>query len=310
MAKRSVKNKSQKILTIVILCVAVIISALITYGKMPASWDDIYESAGLSQNTEATPEDFSVHFIDVGQGDCILIKSGGQSMLIDSGESGNAETVLEYIKKEQIEKLDYVVATHPHSDHIGSMSQIIKSISVDNVIMTQLPEKLVPTTKTYKTLLETIKALQLNVIKAEFGNTYQLGGASVRIISPLEDYDDLNDTSIVLRADYKNNSFIFTGDAEKRAEENILKSGVDIDADVLKLGHHGSRSSTSEDFIKKVTPKLAVISCGEDNSYGHPHIEILDLLENYKTEHKRTDKNGNIVVTSNGSELKTLTERQ
>lgn len=305
------KADIKRAVTSVISALVLIAAGIITFvdsDKVP-NWNDIFTDLGLADNKSETIAEFSVHFIDVGQGDCTLIKSGGRSMLIDSGESGNDKTVLDYLEKEKITKLDYVVITHMHTDHMGSMAKILQGVEVDNIIMSELNEKNTPTGKAYENLLNVVSQSGARVLRAKAGDTYTLADAVVEILGPVKAYTELNNTSVVMRVVYKSTSFLFTGDAEKQAEDDIISSGANVNSDVLKVGHHGSDTSTSKDFLTAVSPGLAVISCGKDNSYGHPNEETIRLLNEYGVNIKRTDENGNIVVISNGENISVSSER-
>lgn len=312
MASRKRKKADIKRIVTAVISAAVLIAAgiitFVDYDKIP-TWNDIYTDLGLADSNSETVAEFSVHFIDVGQGDCTLVKSGNKSLLIDSGESGNEQTVLNYLAKEKVTKLDYVVITHMHTDHMGSMAKIIQSVEVSNVIMSELNEKNTPTTKAYENLLNAVSQSGAKVLKAKAGDTYTLADAVIQILGPVKEYTDLNNTSVVMRVVYKSTSFLFTGDAEKQAEEDIISSGAEINSDVLKVGHHGSNTSTSKGFLTAVSPGLAVISCGKGNSYGHPNEETIKLLTEYGVNIKRTDENGSIVVISNGENISVSSER-
>lgn len=255
--------------------------------------------------------DLEIHFIDVGQGDCSLIIWNGSAMLIDSGEKEEAKTVLKYLKKQGVEKLDYIIVTHPHSDHMGSMSEIISAVDVGKVIAPRVSEKLTPTSKTYEDFLLALrnKALKLTAAKPE--TVYTLGTSEedgksppeFEILAPLEDYDDLNNYSVVLRLTYGSTAYLFTGDAEKKAERDILESGAKLDADVMKLGHHGSSSSTSEKFLEAVSPDYCIIQCGAGNTYGHPHKDTIEAVEEAGAEWYSNDRDGTIVIYSDGKEI-------
>ncbi|MCR4926272.1 MAG: MBL fold metallo-hydrolase [Clostridiales bacterium] len=305
------KKKISAILGICLLILSIIMtfSSKLGLSDFLPSWEKLFYSAGLSDDKQETDSEFSVHFLDVGQGDCIFVKSNGKALLIDSGESSNENKIIDYINKEKISVLDYVIITHPHTDHIGSMAKVIEKIEVKNIIMPEIKASLVPTTKKYENLLLAISKSGANVIKAENGKSFELGNALLQIIAPINDYDDLNNYSVVARLSYGNNSFLFMGDAEKQAESDIIKSGADLRSNVIKIGHHGSSSSTSKELLEIVKPQLAIISCGENNSYGHPDKKVTDLLEKYSVSIKRTDKNGNIVITSDGKNIEVLTER-
>lgn len=298
-------NKRKKIITLTVALLVIILITAAPYLNLPfdvPTWSEIL-SPQENGETQTLSEQFSVHMIDVGQGDCILVKCGSEAMLIDAGERDNSETIINYLKGEGVSELDYVVATHPHSDHIGSMPEVIVEFTVKNVIMPDLPKNLIPTTNIYKRLLQSVKESSAKVIAAKPGAEYSLGDAVITVLGPVGTPEDLNNASVVLRADYGETSFIFTGDAEASAEKKIIESGAKLDADVLKMGHHGSSTSTCQEFFDAVSPSLALISCGKDNDYGHPHKETLKLLKDSKTDYERTDLKGTIIVISDGKNL-------
>lgn len=303
------KKKLQIIVAVIIVLGALFITVAPKLGIPIMTWDEIFASADLNNSSEASKQPFSVHYIDVGQGDSILIKSDDKAVLIDAGERGNAEAITSYLKQQNVTKLDYVIATHPHSDHIGSMAEVLSSFPVSNIIMPKLSKSNTPTTKTYENLLKTIKSQNINLIAAVPGEKYQIGKAEMTVLAPLTDNDDLNNMSVVTRVVYGNNSFLFTGDAEVKSENRILESDAVLRSDVLKLGHHGSSTSSGDKFMNAVNPKLAVISCGKDNDYGHPHKETLELLKERKISYLRTDEAGSIVVGSDGTKLTVSTEK-
>lgn len=244
--------------------------------------------------------DLKVHFIDVGQGDSILIESNGHAMLIDAGESDQGASVVQYLKQQNISELDYVVGTHPHSDHIGGLDDIIRSFTVHAVILPPVTH----TTKTFEDVLDAISETGLKITKPVVGTEYSLGNAQFEIIAPNQDYkEDLNNWSVGIRLCYGDTSFVMCGDAEKEAESDICANGLDLSADVLKLGHHGSRTSTSDLFLKTVHPAYAVISCGKNNSYGHPHTEILKKLQKAGIQVMRTDESGTLIAVSDGTSI-------
>lgn len=306
------KNKSTKSSRTIIISVIIAVALLITlapYMNLPfdvPTWSELLSNEGATVGEgDALSQPFTVHMIDVGQGDCILVKSGDHAMLIDAGERGNDQKIIDYLKANSVEKLDYLVATHPHSDHIGSMPKVIEAFEVENIIMPKLPTSMVPTTSIYQKLIKTASASGAKIISAKAGAEYKLGDAKITIVGPVGTPEDLNNSSVVIKVVYGKNSFLFTGDAETESEKKILTSGADIKADVLKLGHHGSSTSTSEEFLKVVSPSLALISCGKDNDYGHPHEETLEKLEKYDIPYERTDFKGTVVVGSDGETLST-----
>ncbi len=243
----------------------------------------------------AEKPDFSVHFIDVGQGDCELILDHGKVMLIDAGEVDEAYSVIDYLHRQKIETIDYVVATHPHSDHIGGLPRVLESFEVKNVIMPRLSEINTPTSYCYERLLEAVKSSGAKVIAAKPLAEHTLGESRFTILSPMQQDEDLNNMSVVLRLTYREKSFLFTGDAGTSVEEQILEHGYDVACSVLKLGHHGSSTASSAAFVQAAAPQYAVVECGYHNSYGHPHRETVALCSSLGIELLRTDQNGNIV---------------
>ncbi len=250
-----------------------------------------------------------VHFIDVGQGESVLIEGGGESVLIDAGENNQGETVLSYLERAGIEQLTMAVGTHPHSDHIGGMDTVMQGITVGKLLMPDLPDDLIPTTKTYLSVLDAAEQTQTEMVYAYPGDSWEICGGRLTVLGPVEDYDDLNDESLVMRFDYGETSFLLTGDQEAGAEKDLLDSGADVDADLLGVGHHGSSTSTSQSFLDAVSPSVAVISCGEGNDYGHPHIETTQRLEDAGVEIYRTDLQGSIVAATDGYTLTVSTEK-
>ena len=241
-----------------------------------------------------------VHFIDVGQGDSILIEIGDSAMLIDAGENNQGSTVVKYLQSQDIDHLDYVIGTHPHSDHIGGLDTVIDSIPVENIILPQVAH----TTKTFEDVLNAVEAAGKQLTKPRVGDTYSLGSATFTIIAPnSEEYEDLNNYSVGIKLNHGNNSFLFTGDAEKLSENEMLKNGIDLSADVLKLGHHGSTNSSSSDFLDAVNPEYAIICAGVGNEYGHPHVEILQDMLDLNIKIYRTDLQGTVVFTSDGRHI-------
>lgn len=241
-----------------------------------------------------------VHFLDVGQGDSIFVEMPNkQTLLIDAGNSNNSYTIINYIKNLGYNSLDYVVATHPHADHIGSMDDVVDSFDIGKFYMPKVSH----TTKTFEDMLLSIqnKGLKINTAKSGI-NMFNDNNLKIDILAPVrENYDNLNNYSAVIKLQYKDVSFLFTGDAENESEHEI--TSLDIDSDVLKIGHHGSNSSTSSNFLSKVDPKYAVISVGAENSYGHPTFEVLKRLDDKGIKIYRTDESGTIIFTTDGNDI-------
>lgn len=238
-----------------------------------------------------------VSFIDVGQGDSEFIElPNGETLLIDAGTNETGADVVNYIESLGYSSIDYVVGTHPHEDHIGGLDDVIRTFDIGSVYM----PKVTADTKTFEDVLDAVDEKGLTINTAKAGVTLvDVDGLSVKMLAPvLDEYDNTNDYSAVIRIVYDDTSFIFMGDAEQYAEDLITG---DVDSDVLKVGHHGSSTSTGEAFLERVSPSYAVISCGLGNSYGHPHTETIEKLGGIPVF--RTDEMGTIVATSDGSEI-------
>ncbi len=249
---------------------------------------------------QATPDQLEAHFIDVGQGDSILIRlPNGQTMLIDAGESKGGNRVVAYLEQQGIAKIDYLVATHPHADHIGGMAKVIEAFAIGQVFLPKVSH----TSQTYENLLLAIREKGLKITTARAGLIIvKEEGLKATFVAPCSFlYDNLNNYSAVLKVEYGDTSCLLTGDAEIESEQEMLAGNTDLKADLLKVGHHGSSTSTTQSFLNAVSPAYAVISCGEDNQYGHPHRETLDRLSRDGIEIYRTDISGTVVFKSDGS---------
>ena len=233
------------------------------------------------------------HFIDVGQADCSLLICDGQAMLIDAGNPGCEDIVLPYLQELGITHLSAVVATHPHADHYGGLPGVLKEVEFDTFYS---PFRLHPSGNFNSLTNYVAYSRGKEVTVPTQGQYFYLGSAKITFLGPVHTkYEDLNDTSLVFRVDYGEVSFMFTGDMERVAETDLLESGVNVKADVLKVGHHGSYSSTSYRFLREVAPKYAVIQCGRNNDYGHPHNEPLSRLRDAEVELYRNDLQGHVV---------------
>lgn len=251
-----------------------------------------------------------VSFIDVGQGDCVLISCGGQNMLIDCGESTEFDRVAAFLNSQGVKRIDVLAATHPHSDHMGCMGDVVSNYDIGEIIMPHIDDSDIPTTRYYERFIDACSAKGLYINEAQLGSTIKIGEAEAEIIAPNSlKYSGANNYSMGIILRHGSNSFLFTGDAEKLAEEEMLQSGRLQHVKVYKAGHHGSDTSSSEDFLKVVSPDYAVIMCGEGNSYGHPSPVIVDRLSEYARKIYRTDQCGSIIFESDGSTLQIRTER-
>lgn len=247
----------------------------------------------------ADPKPMEVHFLDVGQGDCTLVTCDGHAMLIDAGDDTKGTAIQNYLKKQKIKNLDYLILTHPDTDHIGGAPVIITKFEIGKVFVSNFEKD----NNTYRKLIQALDDKNLKATTPTVESKYKLGTAEFTVLAPNDTYNAPNDSSIALLLKNGKNRFLFTGDAEATAEMDILATDIDISADVYKVGHHGSRSSTSKKFFKAVKPDYAVISCGEGNSYGHPHAETLNTLRTNGVAVYRTDEDGTIIATADGKEI-------
>lgn len=252
--------------------------------------------------------DLTVDFIDVGQAEAILITtSEGNTMLIDAGDNSDEDYMVEFLNKKGIKKLDFVIGTHPHADHIGGLDSVIRNFEIGQIYM----PKVAHTTKTFEDVLLAVKEKGLKIMTAKAGVTLGLDDRmQIEMMGPVSDsYSNLNDYSAVIRLKYGTMTFLFTGDAEKISEHEMIEEGYPLNAVVLNLGHHGSNTSTTDEFLAAVNPKYAVISSGKDNKYGHPDKDIIQKLEDNNIEYFNTQTDGTITATTNGKDIEWVTEK-
>lgn len=257
----------------------------------------VFQNLGLMSDSVNPYVDGEVylHVIDVGQGSSTLIQQGNEGILIDAGEADYGAYVSDYINSCGIDSLKYVVASHPHSDHIGGLPKVLKSIETKEILMPEINEKNLPTTKVYERLLDTIIEEEITASYCEVGDVYTLGDIKMQILGPVEQISDLNNMSAICRISVGNTDVLVPGDAEKKELGSCLTKGGNFESEILLVAHHGSKTALHTSFLNKVDPEEAVISCGKDNSYGHPHDEIIDYLTENKIEYWRTDYSGDIV---------------
>lgn len=318
--KRRKRNKGSSKLLILLIVTLVIYVGLSALDFFVPGIDvdmggvNIFDLLGLNRASLADPlpvpqgGEVIYHFIDVGQGDAVLITSPDGNILVDTSVKSAKDELDDYLKAAGVSELEYLVLTHPDADHIGNAQFVIENYKVENVIMTDYAS----TSKTYENLLDAIEEKNINVILPENGYSFKLGALTNTVIAPVNEYDDPNEMSLVIKSVYGNTSVMLTGDAEVESEEDILKkwSASALQSDILKVGHHGSSTSTTDAFLNAVNPKAAIISCGEGNTYGHPHEETVKKLENKGIKIYRTDKDGSIIYKSNGNDIILLETRK
>ena len=273
-----------------ILCVILAVITVVLYGACTPKGIDV----------STPPSGMTVRFINVEQGDCTLIESGGKYMLVDSGESTYSATVKDIMRMSGVDKLTYVLVTHPHSDHFGGMRSIIKAYDTENFIAAKTECDDVEWTK----LLKFVHDKDINYIDAAAGETYELGDAAFTILAPLgSGYKDDNNFSIAIMVKCGDAKFLLTGDAKRESEYEMLSAYENLDADVYKCGHHGASHSSTAAFLREVNPVYAVVSCAKHNSYGHPSQETLDRLSLLGTKVYRTDILGSIIAVTDGKTI-------
>ena len=281
-----------------ILLILFIVSILFLYGNITNK-----NEVKKEKHSIVSKENFSIHFIDVDEGDSMIIKSNNEYALIDTGKYEYKNRLLNYINSLDIEEFKYVIGTHNHEDHIGTMPTIIRKYKVDRFFM---PDQ-VSTSKCFELTLKELNKKNITYETPNIGDEFNLNDTKIKVIHIDHDTEEVNDTSIILKVTYKNNSFLLTGDATKNVELNILDE--DLKSDLLKVSHHGSNDASSAQFLNKVKPEYAVISVGENNDYHHPHHVTLNKLEKLNTKVYRTDLNGNIIAYSDGNNIKIKTEK-
>ncbi len=296
------------VLAVVVLCLLITANGSLQLPFLP-TWDSLYNAVGL-HSAPPTEGQLKVTVLDVGNADCILLQCEGQAALIDAGENNDDDAVLTALRGAGVTKLDYVIATHADADHIGGMDTVIRNMPIGTFLMSFMPEDHTPTTRTYERMLEAMVDCDVTPIEAEHGAVYTLGEATITILSGLSDYTDTNDQSVVCLVSHGEMDFLFMGDAGKEVECEILEAVPTLDVEVLKVGHHGSRTSSDGGFIRSISPDIAVITCGYNNSYKHPHTETLQTLERNDIEVYRSDLNGEIVITSDGKTVTVVPEKE
>lgn len=286
MAKK--KKKENKLLRILLIIIT------ICYGLYISEIEETY-----SLDPNQTNNILTVTYLDVGQADSILIENNNEYMLIDAGNNDDGPLLVKYFKEKNITTFKYLIGTHPHEDHIGGLDDVINNFNINTIYMPDV----ITTTKTFLDVLDSIENNNLTYKVPKIEEKFTLGDATLEVLYTGVDTKDLNNTSIVLRLDYKNTSFLFTGDATDITEKILLKKKQNLKVDVLKVGHHGSKYSTTTDFLNATNPKYAIISVGKNNTYNHPDTKTINKLNKYNIETHRTDNEETIIITSDGNNI-------
>ena len=290
---KSVKKQLTKALLVLIILVSGYFYT--TYFDNKNITKDV--TTNVKQTINESSSNLKIYFVDVGQADCILINDNNEYGLIDAGNNGDGEKIVKYFKDLGITKFKYVFGTHAHEDHIGGMDNIIENFQIEHFYM---PDT-ITTTKTFEEVLDALEEKNIAFETPEEDENLTFSDTVFKVLHVGKDKRDLNDTSIVLKLTYKNTSYLFMGDATSSVEKDILDK--DIKSDVLKVGHHGSQYSSTISFLKKASPKYAIIEVGKNNSYNHPKEVTLKKLEDLGTKIYRTDEDGTIILTSDGENM-------
>lgn len=294
-------RRKKKLITSILAIIIVGIFYLFQNINMP-SQNNVQQR--VQEQAVTTEDALEVDFIDVGQADSILLENEGHYMLVDAGNNEDGPKLVTYLKEEGIKNFDYVVGTHPHEDHIGGLDDIIENFDIKTFYMPDV----ITTTKTFEEVLDALEEKRMTLDIPKVNDTFQLGDATVKVLYVgTEEESDLNDTSIVLKVTYQNISFLLTGDASTKVEDQIDKS--ELPSTVLKVGHHGSSTATNEAFLEEVNPSYAIISVGKNNQYQHPHEVVLQALAAHNIKVYRTDEDGTIKMKTDGTNIEIKTEK-
>lgn len=288
------------------LALGLCVSALDGSGALP-SWDAIYDILGLAAQPlpakELDPGANAVHFIDVGQADATLLQSGGEYCLVDAGDTDGEQALLGYLQSRGITHLKLLVMSHPHADHIGSMAAVLQNLQVDQVLLPDFDKAPYPTTGIFENVMQTILDRGIPTVTAEPGQAYPIGNGALTVIDTGVETENYNDLSQTLYFEAGGLTALLSGDGEKPVEQAALGSGRLPAAQVFKAAHHGSNTSNTEEFLWAVHPRYVVISCGLDNSYGHPHKEPLERFSALGAQVLRTDRDGSVVIAETAEGL-------
>ncbi len=300
------KKKRAKAISVFVI-IALIFEILCLFGV--TSWQQLVSFMGIVDGVKPQDSNFAIYYLDAGQSDCSIVICDNKVLMIDSGASNQEYNIRTNLFLLDIEKIDYLIVTHQHDDHMGSAANILNNYSVSNIIMPKLSNINAVESLSYDNLLNSISNNNVNPLAMSSGDSFMLGSSKVEILAPMEQDKDLNNMSLVLKITYGNTSFLFTGDGGEAVEKQLLRAEIDVSANVIKVGHHGSKYSSSENFLSAVSPEYAIISSGDDNNYGHPTSTVIKRFEEIGIIPYITSINGNIIITSDGNDITVITEK-
>ena len=298
---RLIKNKCVRCSFYVLIVFTCIFSLLNLFGV--TSWNKLFNSLGVINTVQEQDSNFAVYCLDVGQSDCTIVKCDDKVMIIDTGTMNQLYKIRTALFALGIDNINYLVVTHQHDDHMSGAAELIEHYDVSNILMPKLSDANYVDSLTYSNLIKSISDKNINPIAVSAGDTFKLGSSIVEIFSPATQDNELNNMSVVLKITYGYTKFLFQGDSETSVEKQILNSNFDISADLIKLGHHGSKTSSFSPYLDAVNPQYAVISCNSDNNYGHPNLQVMETLAEKNITPYITSLSGNIIATSDGKEI-------
>lgn len=309
--KITIRLSVSQLVTMIVAVICLLVGVNLGWedGKLVLpTWSELYDAFDLSTKPQGSEqlsdETQAIHFIDVGQGDATLLQSGDTYCLVDAGESDSQEALLAYLEEQGVEQLALVVMTHPHADHIGGMRAVLEQIPVEQVLLPVLDNAPYPTTRTFERVMETIEKKQIPTVVSEAGQTFSIGEGVLEVLLEGMETDNYNNLSQVLYYKAPGLSAVLSGDAEADLEQLALQNGAVKQAQIFKAAHHGSNTSNTWEFLQSIQPEWIVISCGKDNSYGHPHREPMERYQKLGAAIFRTDQDGSVILaaTENGIE--------
>ena len=303
------KPKEQKKAYVIALLVifGLIITILEIFGI--TNWHKVSVFSGAVDGIKVADTDFAVYYLDVGQSDCSIVVCDGKVMVIDTGSYPQLLDIQEALFALEVETIDYLVVTHQHEDHMSGAERLMGLYNVENIVMPRLSDENMVESETYDRLLHAIANNNVNPIVTQEVDYLDLGSAKIDIFAPRKQYKELNNMSTVIKITYGETAFLFQGDAESQVENDLLFSDYDLSADVLKLGHHGSKTASTEKYLDAVNPDIAIVSCGQGNSYGHPRVTVMEHLVERDIDYYITVDDGDITVTSDGNNIEVFTQK-